>query len=118
MRISDWSSDVCSSDLAAVGESVACRTERQHVCNHGHVDGTLKHVVVAAIAAGVGIAGAHMPFDLVGLRPRGDPTPGAAQGRIAERCALPTAKHLESLDIDQFTVYMGLSNSQAGRLNR
>src|SRR3546814_5640693 len=28
MRISDWSSDVCSSDLAAVGKAFAARDER------------------------------------------------------------------------------------------
>src|SRR3546814_2650401 len=49
MRISDWSSDVCSSDLRR-GEQAEAAAQHLHVDHHAflHVDGDAIHLVVEA----------------------------------------------------------------------
>src|SRR3546814_10978455 len=54
MRISDWSSDVCSSDLVDVGDVVALEEVARHgldFCGRDHLAGAVDDAVVGAVAA-------------------------------------------------------------------
>src|SRR3546814_19704419 len=67
MRISDWSSDVCSSDLLGVGlVRVRHRADRSHAlgAHHAHLAGAEAQQRVAGIAADKLHVGAGGPRDL------------------------------------------------------
>src|SRR3546814_4261160 len=52
MRISDWSSDVCSSDLLALGRVPLLLPRRFHVAWHDRVDANVVAPEIAREAAG------------------------------------------------------------------
>src|SRR3546814_8173369 len=92
MRISDWSSDVCSSDLRRIDRAQACLEENvviRHDTNDGHVEGAAIVVVVAA--ARVGSRRVEVPFrrphQPVGydLAPLGRDLDLAGEGRQRQR---------------------------------
>src|SRR3546814_1392234 len=49
MRISDWSSDVCSSDLAVARTGTAGRGKYLRACIDQHLQGALTHGVVLVL---------------------------------------------------------------------
>src|SRR3546814_10156585 len=51
MRISDWSSDVCSSDLALVGVGIIARQQPAPVAEHAVEAGRALPILSAALAA-------------------------------------------------------------------
>src|SRR3546814_3963272 len=51
MRISDWSSDVCSSDLALVGVGIIARQRPAPVAEHAVEAGRALPILSAALAA-------------------------------------------------------------------
>src|SRR3546814_5576216 len=55
MRISDWSSDVCSSDLALAVEADAPDLRREAAGVRGGVDGGDQRLAVEAVVAAVGV---------------------------------------------------------------
>src|SRR3546814_18923087 len=65
MRISDWSSDVCSSDLGKVEKVALHRRRRAHLARHRRLDRRLAHVVAEDVR-------------LLGLLRRPRQGPGAA----------------------------------------
>src|SRR3546814_5073350 len=60
MRISDWSSDVCSSDLGPPEYSSTTELLRQHLCYFGHADVERDMIVQQTGMNGKVYVGGHM----------------------------------------------------------
>src|SRR3546814_5284181 len=100
MRISDWSSDVCSSDLAILVIAVAIFIA--HHAPEGELARNDRDVGRALQPRGVEAA-VHRPRldpDIVEIRPLGPDRDRAAGRVLAEERSLRAAKHLDLCDVE------------------
>src|SRR3546814_5053859 len=100
MRISDWSSDVCSSDLVIITAAAGHRTrdaDSKHVVDQRHVEH--RQQAAAVIVADLALDIAFEPAE-IGLG--GDQVNDAAGRVAAVKRPLRPAQHLDPLHVEKF----------------